>query len=53
METHFTLQEIQAFIKGGLDRRERERMLEHRDHCPLCVKLLADAAREKRANRVH
>ena len=53
MEDHPTPQEIQAFIEGRLDRRERERMLEHLDHCPLYVKLLADAVREKRVVRRH
>ena len=28
--------------RGHLDLRERERMLEHLDHCPLCVGWLAD-----------
>ncbi len=53
MEAHRTSEEIEAFIKGGLDRSRRERMLERLDHCPLCVKLLADVVREKRANRFH
>ncbi len=53
MEIHLTREEIQAFIEGRLENRERERMLEHLDHCPLCVRWLADAVREKRASRLH
>lgn len=53
MDHHLTSQEIQAFIEARLDHRERERILEHVDHCPLCVKWLADGVQEKRAmNRV-
>ncbi len=40
MEVHLTPQEIQAFIEGRLDRSERERILEHLDHCRLCVRWL-------------
>ncbi len=47
MEIHLTPDEIQAFIEGRLDRSERERMLAHLDHCPLCVRLLAEGVREK------
>ncbi len=48
MEDHLTPQEIQAFIEGLLDRSERERMLDHLDHCR-CVGWLADGVREKGA----
>ncbi len=48
---HFTPGEFQAFIEGGLDRRDRLRMLERLDRCPLCVKLLADGVREERVSR--
>ncbi len=40
MENHLTLQETQAFVEGCLDRRHMERILEHLDHCRMCVKLL-------------
>ncbi len=39
---HLTAEETEAFIEGCLDRKDRERILEHLDHCPLCVKWLAD-----------
>ena len=53
MDDHLTPPEIQAFIEGGLDRSERERMLEHLDRC-MCVRLLADSVPEKQsASRVH
>ncbi len=51
-DIHLTPEEIQAFIEGTLDRRHQERMLEHLDHCRMCVKLLADATREKRSARL-
>ncbi len=49
MEYHLTPLEIHAFIEGRLDRRHRKRMLEHLNHCLVCVKLLADGVREKGA----
>ncbi len=45
-------QEIKTFIDDTLDRRSRDRMLEHLDHCRICVKLLADEVREKRAKKI-
>ncbi len=42
---HLTTKEINPFIEGHLDRKERERILEHLDHCPMCVKWLADVVR--------
>ena len=54
MEDHLTPLEIEGFIDGSLDHRERERILEHLDRCRMCVRWLADAVREKRpGNRVH
>ncbi len=46
---HLTAEETETFIEGCLDRKDRERILEHLNHCPLCVKWVADAVREKRA----
>ncbi len=47
MEIYFTPEDIQVFIDGRLDRSERERMLEHLDHCKMCVKWLADAGEDE------
>ncbi len=37
MDHHLTPKDITTFIESRLDRRERERLLEHLDHCPGCV----------------
>ncbi len=42
---HLTAKEIEAFIEGSLNHKERKRILEHLDHCPLCVDWLADGRR--------
>ena len=41
-DIHLKQQEIKSFIGGSLERKERERIMEHLDHCPLCLKWLAD-----------
>ncbi len=54
MVDHLTPKEIQAFIDGGLDRESRKRIQEHLDHCPVCVKWVADGVKERKGEgKVH
>ena len=54
MDIHLTPQEIQAVIERSLDRSEWERLLEHLDHCPPCVKWLSGEVRERQpSNAIH